>query len=116
MHCRIRCRQATKSSPSGRLPTGSQKSSSQFSSYTIDSELDNLTYRYGQFSHLWVDMMERLGLDVHCVDVPWGEGVHEDKLAEILRADKEKKIKAIAVVHNETTTGQGPERASTIGI
>lgn len=52
--------------------------------------------RYGQFSHLWVDMQQRMGLDVHVVDVPWGEGVHEDKLEEILKADTGKKIKAVS--------------------
>ncbi|KAJ9515022.1 pyridoxal phosphate-dependent transferase [Haematococcus lacustris] len=62
-------------------------------------------FRYGVFSHLWIDMMTRLGLDVHVVERPWGEGADEGALEEILRADKEKKIKAVAVVHNETTTG-----------
>ena len=50
-------------------------------------------------------MMERLGLDVIKVEVPWGEGVPEDKLEQILKEDTEKKIKAVTVVHNETTTG-----------
>ena len=52
-------------------------------------------------------MMERLGLDVVKVEVPWGEGVPEDKLEQILKEDTEKKIKAVTVVHNETTTGDG---------
>jgi len=64
-----------------------------------------VAFRFGAFSHLWIDMMERLGLDVIKVEVPWGEGVPEDKLAEILKKDTEKKIKAVTVVHNETTTG-----------
>eukprot|EP00200_Dunaliella_tertiolecta_P004805 CAMPEP_0202339556 /NCGR_PEP_ID=MMETSP1126-20121109/1365_1 /ASSEMBLY_ACC=CAM_ASM_000457 /TAXON_ID=3047 /ORGANISM="Dunaliella tertiolecta, Strain CCMP1320" /LENGTH=452 /DNA_ID=CAMNT_0048930119 /DNA_START=317 /DNA_END=1675 /DNA_ORIENTATION=+ len=64
-----------------------------------------VTFRYGQFSHLWIDMQQRMGLDVHAVDVPWGEGVHEDKLEQILKQDTGKKIKAVCVVHNETTTG-----------
>ena len=50
-------------------------------------------------------MMERLGLDVIKVEVPWGEGVPEDKLEQILKEDTDKKIKAVTVVHNETTTG-----------
>lgn len=50
-------------------------------------------------------MMERLGLDVIKVDVPWGEGVPEAKLERILKEDTDKKIKAVTVVHNETTTG-----------
>ena len=50
-------------------------------------------------------MMERLGLDVIKVEVPWGEGVPEDKLEQILKEDTNKSIKAVTVVHNETTTG-----------
>ena len=51
-------------------------------------------------------MMERLGLDVIKVEVPWGEGVPEDKLEQILKEDTNKEIKAVTVVHNETTTGK----------
>lgn len=36
-----------------------------------------MTFRYGQFSHLWIDMMQRLGLDVTVIDRPWGEGADE---------------------------------------
>jgi len=64
-----------------------------------------LTFRYGQFSHLWVDMMERLGLDVTCIDVRWGDGADEAKIEEILKADTKHEYKAVCVVHNETTTG-----------
>lgn len=42
-------------------------------------------FRYGQFSHLWIDMMQRLGLDVHVIDRPWGEGAHEGMLEDLLR-------------------------------
>ena len=44
-------------------------------------------------------------LQVECVEVPWGCGADEAKLEQILKADTDKKIKAVAVVHNETTTG-----------
>ncbi|CAG9462429.1 unnamed protein product [Pedinophyceae sp. YPF-701] len=64
-----------------------------------------VTFRYGQFSHLWIDMMQRLGLDVHVVECRWGDGADEGELARILAADSGKQIKAVAVVHNETTTG-----------
>jgi alanine-glyoxylate transaminase/serine-glyoxylate transaminase/serine-pyruvate transaminase len=64
-----------------------------------------VTFRYGQFSHLWVDMMQRLGLDVEVIDQPWGEGADEQALERILKSDSGKKIKAVCVVHNETTTG-----------
>eukprot|EP01026_Neomeris_dumetosa_P072576 TRINITY_DN7394_c0_g2_i4.p1 TRINITY_DN7394_c0_g2~~TRINITY_DN7394_c0_g2_i4.p1 ORF type:complete len:411 (+),score=61.90 TRINITY_DN7394_c0_g2_i4:218-1450(+) len=72
---------------------------------TLSSGDKVVTFRYGQFSHLWVDMMERLGLDVHCVDMPWGSGADEAILQDILSKDVDKKIKAVCVVHNETTTG-----------
>ena len=42
---------------------------------------------------------------MECVEVPWGCGADEAKLEQILKADTDKKIKAVAVVHNETTTG-----------
>jgi len=64
-----------------------------------------VTFRYGQFSHLWVDMMQRLGLDVHVEEERWGDGADEAKLEAILRADVGKEIKAVCVVQNETTTG-----------
>lgn len=36
-----------------------------------------VTFRYGQFSHLWIDMMQRMGLAVTVIDRPWGEGADE---------------------------------------
>jgi alanine-glyoxylate transaminase/serine-glyoxylate transaminase/serine-pyruvate transaminase len=62
-------------------------------------------FRYGLFSHLWIDMMNRLGLEVVIVDCRWGDGADDAALEEILAKDTEKKIKAVCVVHNETTTG-----------
>jgi alanine-glyoxylate transaminase/serine-glyoxylate transaminase/serine-pyruvate transaminase len=62
-----------------------------------------LMSRFGQFSHLWVDMATRLGLDVLCCDVPWGEGVPLEQYAEHLRRDPS--IRAVFVTHNETATG-----------
>ncbi len=64
-----------------------------------------LISRFGQFSHLWVDMCERLGLDVDVIDVPWGEGVPVREYAKRLAADTEGKIKAVFACHNETATG-----------
>lgn len=62
-----------------------------------------LMSRYGQFSQLWVAMAVRLGLDVVCCDVPWGEGVPLDQYAEHLADDPS--IRAVFVTHNETATG-----------
>ena len=64
-----------------------------------------MCFRYGQFSHLWVDQAQRLGLDVTVLDEEWGRGANEARLRSVLEADKAKQIKAVMVVHNETTTG-----------
>jgi alanine-glyoxylate transaminase / serine-glyoxylate transaminase / serine-pyruvate transaminase len=64
-----------------------------------------LASRFGQFSHLWVDMTQRLGFDVEVLEVEWGEGVPLDRVEETLRADKQHKIKAVLACHNETATG-----------
>ena len=64
-----------------------------------------LTFRYGQFSHLWIDMMQRFGLDVTVVDVEWGEGAPPEQLHELLSKDTARAYKAVCIVHNETATG-----------
>ncbi|MGK9204172.1 aminotransferase class V-fold PLP-dependent enzyme [Sinorhizobium meliloti] len=64
-----------------------------------------LMSRFGQFSHLWVDMAERLGFEVDCLDREWGTGVPVELYAERLAADKAHRIKAVFVTHNETATG-----------
>ncbi|MPY80870.1 MAG: aminotransferase class V-fold PLP-dependent enzyme [Actinophytocola sp.] len=62
-----------------------------------------LMSRFGQFSHLWVDMAERLGLEVVCVDVEWGKGVPVADYEYLLT--KHPDIKAVFATHNETATG-----------
>lgn len=64
-----------------------------------------LMSRFGQFSHLWVDMAQRMGLDVDVIDVEWGTGIPADIYAERLAADKQHQIKAVFCTHNETATG-----------
>jgi len=64
-----------------------------------------LASRFGQFSHLWIDLCQRQGFDVIDVDVDWGEGVPVELYAERLAADKGHEIKAVLVCHNETATG-----------
>ncbi|EEE38769.1 serine--glyoxylate aminotransferase [Rhodobacteraceae bacterium KLH11] len=64
-----------------------------------------LVARYGVFSHRWIDLCERHGLDVQIVECPWGTGAPADKFEEILAADKAHQIKAVLVTHNETATG-----------
>jgi alanine-glyoxylate transaminase/serine-glyoxylate transaminase/serine-pyruvate transaminase len=64
-----------------------------------------LMSRFGQFSGLWVEMAERLGLQVECIDVPWGAGVPVEEYGRRLGADTKDEIKAVFVTHNETATG-----------
>ena len=64
-----------------------------------------LAARFGQFSHLWIDMVNRLGLQVEEVDGEWGEGVPVERYLEILEKDKAHRIKAVLATHNETATG-----------
>lgn len=64
-----------------------------------------LAARNGMFSHRWIDMCQRHGLDVQVVETPWGQGLSADKYEEILRADKSHAIKVVLATHNETATG-----------
>jgi alanine-glyoxylate transaminase/serine-glyoxylate transaminase/serine-pyruvate transaminase len=64
-----------------------------------------LAYRYGQFSHLFIDCAQRLGLNVEVHQVPWGEGAPTEAITERLKADTKHEITGVLVVHNETATG-----------
>ena len=64
-----------------------------------------LASRFGQFSHLWVDMCTRLGFEVEVLETPWGEGAPVERYLAALAADKQHKIKAVLVCQNETATG-----------
>jgi len=64
-----------------------------------------LAARFGQFSHLWIDMAQRLGYEVEVIEVDWGAGVPLERYEEVLRADKRHQIKGVLACHNETTTG-----------
>jgi alanine-glyoxylate transaminase/serine-glyoxylate transaminase/serine-pyruvate transaminase len=64
-----------------------------------------LAARFGMFSHLWIDMAQRLGLDVEVLDAEWGEGAPIERYRDTLAADKGRKIKAVLFTHNETATG-----------
>ena len=64
-----------------------------------------LVARYGMFSHRWIDLCERHGLNVQVIDCTWGSGAPVDKFEAALRADTAHLIKAVLVTHNETATG-----------
>jgi len=59
----------------------------------------------GVFSHKWIDMCTRHGLDMTVVDVNWGDAIPADRYEDILRADTNHDIKAVLATHNETATG-----------
>ncbi|MDA8416411.1 MAG: aminotransferase class V-fold PLP-dependent enzyme [Betaproteobacteria bacterium] len=64
-----------------------------------------LASRFGQFSHLWCDMGQRLGFDMQILETEWGEGAPVERYHEALAADSQHQIKAVLVCHNETATG-----------
>ncbi len=64
-----------------------------------------LASRFGQFSHLWIELARRHGLEVVVQDEEWGTGANPERIEEALRADKTHEIKGVMVVHNETATG-----------
>ena len=68
-----------------------------------------LMYETGHFATLWKEMAENLGLKPEFIGLSgyesWRHGVQAEMIAERLRADKAHDIKAVCVVHNETSTG-----------
>ena len=75
-----------------------------------------LMYETGHFAALWIKMARRLGLvpeviawSGHDEQLPqaanWRRGVQPDLIEQRLRQDTDRKIKAVCVVHNETSTG-----------
>lgn len=59
----------------------------------------------GQFATLWKRLAERLGLVVDFVPGDWRRGADAAAIEARLAADREHAIRAVAVVHNETSTG-----------
>jgi alanine-glyoxylate transaminase/serine-glyoxylate transaminase/serine-pyruvate transaminase len=64
-----------------------------------------LAFEVGQFSTLWKNLAERMGLQAEFVAGNWRRGVDPDDLEARLKADKAHAFKAVMVVHNETSTG-----------
>jgi len=68
-----------------------------------------LMYETGHFATLWKKMAEALGLQPEFLGEPgiegWRRGVQADRIEERLRRDSAHQIKAVCVVHNETSTG-----------
>ncbi|MCP4319089.1 MAG: aminotransferase class V-fold PLP-dependent enzyme [Hyphomicrobiales bacterium] len=64
-----------------------------------------LSARYGMFSHRWIDLCQRHGLNVDIIEQEWGNGAPADRIEAALTADKGHQIKAVLATHNETATG-----------
>lgn len=71
-------------------------------------------FETGHFASLWNKMATRLGIHTeflaqpgseHGVPVSWRRGVQADLIEERLKADPQHQIRAVCVVHNETSTG-----------
>ncbi len=59
----------------------------------------------GHFAALWKRLAERLGLAVTLLPGDWRHGVSAAEIEQALRADAQHAVKAVCVVHNETSTG-----------
>ncbi len=64
-----------------------------------------LAARFGMFSHRWIDMCQRHGLNVEIIETPWGQGAPLAAIRAALQADTQHRIKAVLATHNETATG-----------
>jgi alanine-glyoxylate transaminase/serine-glyoxylate transaminase/serine-pyruvate transaminase len=68
-----------------------------------------LMYETGHFASLWKKMAERLGLEPEFLGLPgiegWRRGVQAELIEKRLKEDGAHRIKAVCVVHNETSTG-----------
>ena len=73
-----------------------------------------LMFDTGQFSTLWKNMAEKLGFEVIYIQSDWRTGVDENKIAQTISDDKNHEIKAVCLVHNETSTGVTSKIPSTI--
>jgi alanine-glyoxylate transaminase / serine-glyoxylate transaminase / serine-pyruvate transaminase len=59
----------------------------------------------GQFATLWKKMAERIGLKPEFMATDWRQGADPNAIEARLREDKNKEIKAVCILHNETSTG-----------
>ena len=64
-----------------------------------------LMFETGQFSYLWAEQAKKLSLDVELVPGDWRHGIDSKVVEQKLSQDKDHKIKAFLVLHNETATG-----------
>ena len=59
----------------------------------------------GHFASLWQKLAQKLGLQAELIETDWRRGADPDTVEQALKADTQHSIKALRVVHNETSTG-----------
>lgn len=64
-----------------------------------------LAFETGHFATLWCNMARALGFSVDFIPGDWRHGVDPALVHDRLSRDKERRIKAVTIVHNETSTG-----------
>ncbi|MCB1512387.1 MAG: aminotransferase class V-fold PLP-dependent enzyme, partial [Hyphomicrobiaceae bacterium] len=64
-----------------------------------------LMYETGHFATLWRNLALKLGLQPEFIESDWREGVDPGRIEARLREDTARDIKAVCVVHNETSSG-----------
>ncbi len=64
-----------------------------------------LTFDTGQFAVLWGNMAHKLGLDVKMLATDWRRAPSPEAVEAVLTDDRAHKIKAVLLVHNETSNG-----------
>jgi alanine-glyoxylate transaminase/serine-glyoxylate transaminase/serine-pyruvate transaminase len=64
-----------------------------------------LMFETGHFATLWQKMAAKLGIEVEFLPGDWRHGADPEAIEKRLRADGEKRLKAVCAVHNETSTG-----------
>lgn len=64
-----------------------------------------LVVENGYFAQKWAELAEDIGLDVRRLRMPWGRAVVADVIAEALSGDAGREVRAVCVVHGETSTG-----------
>jgi alanine-glyoxylate transaminase/serine-glyoxylate transaminase/serine-pyruvate transaminase len=62
-------------------------------------------FETGHFSTLWREMARQLGLNVTFLPGDWRHGASPEALTAVLDEDRARRVKAVMVVHNETSTG-----------
>ncbi|MEM8790088.1 MAG: aminotransferase class V-fold PLP-dependent enzyme [Pseudomonadota bacterium] len=62
-------------------------------------------FETGHFATLWSKMAKKLGIEAEFIAGDWRSGADPDQIEARLRADTGHEIKAVCVVHNETSTG-----------